>query len=171
MRAAKGLVIALALGAAGTASAQQSTSANHIKGVRADIHADFGGYGSIGAGFRIDIPLVPNGFLNNVDDEFALSLGSEIFFYDFFPDYYDGDLYLVPVAVVQWNFYIHPRWSLFPEAGLAFYVGPGNSDLRNGRQFYAAPAFSVGARYHFTARNSLLLRASTPAGFQVGITF
>ncbi len=160
----------LTLGVAAPASAQDHSS-NHIQGVRPEIHVNFGGYGSAGAGFRVDIPLAPHGFLNNVDDEFALSLGLDAFFYDFFPGYYDGGLYLTPIAVAQWNFYIHPKWSVFPEAGLAFYVGPGNSDLRNGRRYYVTPAFSVGARYHFSSRNALLLRASTPTGFQVGITF
>lgn len=164
------LAATLALGVPSLASAEDY-SQNHIHGVRADVHGNLGGYGSVGAGFRIDIPLVPNGFLDNVDDEFALSLGLDAFFYDFFPGYYDGGLYLIPIAVVQWNFYIHPKWSVFPEAGLAFYVGPGNSELRNGRRFYPTPAFSVGARYHFNTRNALLLRVSTPAGISVGITF
>lgn len=174
MRAGSGgafALLALTLAAPGLAWAGENYPDNHIHGVRPEVHANFGGYGSIGAGFRIDIPLVPNGWLNNLDDEFALSVGGEVFFYDIAKNYYDGDLYLVPVVVAQWNLYIHRKWSVFPEAGLAFYIGPGQSGLRNGRQFYATPAISFGARYHFAYRNALLLRISTPAGIQVGITF
>lgn len=146
-------------------------SANHIGDLRLDVHANFGGYGSLGAGFRLDIPLLSEGMLTNVDDELALSFGADAFFYnDFFPDRYDGGIYVIPSAVLQWNFYIGDSWSVFPEAGIAFYIGDGN-DLRRDASVYAAPAFGLGARYHFNDRNALLLRIATPTGFQIGITF
>jgi hypothetical protein len=158
------------LGLPGTALAGDSPPPNGIHAVRFDVHGDFGGYGSLGAGFRVDIPIVRGGFINGVDDELALSPGLDVFFSHFYYDYYHGAPYFIPSIVVQWNFYLGSHWSVFPEVGLAFYVGDDHY-LRRGVPFYPVPDFGVGARYHFSARNALLLRISTPTGFQVGITF
>ena len=164
------LAAGLALGST-SALADDDVTANHINGVRLDVHANFGGYGSLGAGFRVEVPLLKNGMLNEVDDELALSVGADAFFYsDFFPDRYNGGVYVIPSAVLQWNFYIGESWSVFPEAGIAFYVGDSRY-LRRETSFYAAPAFGLGFRYHFNDRNALLVRVATPTGFQVGVTF
>lgn len=157
-----------------TAQAQDrlaaSNSSNHIGGARFDVHANLGGYGSFGAGFRVDLPLLREGFIQNTDDEFALSIGADGFFVSFYDDYYDGGPYVIPSIVAQWNFYIGDQWSVFPEAGLSIWIGDSDY-LRRGRGFYAAPNFALGARYHFTQRNAVLVRLGTPTGFQLGLTF
>lgn len=145
-------------------------SSNHIGGVRPEVHADIGGYASLGAGFRLDVPIVPNGFLDAADDELAISAGMDVFFTNFYRSYYDGAPYLIPQVVLQWNFYTKNDWSFFPEAGVAFYIG-NERDLPRGLPVYAAVAAGFGARYHFSTRNALLLRISTPTGLQVGLTF
>ena len=166
-------ILTLGLLVASTAAAADDTgySENRINDIRLDIHASFGGYGSLGAGFRLDIPLIGDGVLDNVDDELALSFGADAFFYNgIFPDRYSGGIYVVPSVVVQWNFYFGKSWSVFPEAGIAFYVGDGQQ-MRRDSSFYAAPAFGLGFRYHFSARNALLVRVATPTGIQIGVTF
>ena len=55
-----------------------------------------------------------------------------------------------------------------PTARSSSYVGVSDNW---GRANYIAPAGGIGARYHFNGRNSLLMRASWPAGLQVGMTF
>lgn len=158
----------------GLASAQDtqpaSNSSNHIAGARFDVHADLGGYGSFGAGFRVDVPILREGFIQNTDDELAISLGLDGYFVSFYHDYYDGGPYLIPSVVLQWNFYVGNDWSLFPEAGLSLWVGDSDY-LRHGNGLYAAPNLGFGARYHFSRRNALLARISTPTGLQLGITF
>jgi hypothetical protein len=164
------LPIACALSVPPVATAASPTSANHIDGVRLDVHADVGGYASLGAGFRVDIPLVGSGLIVGVDDELALSPGLDMFFLNIYRNYYDGAPYAIPNCVLQWNFYLGPVWSLFPEAGVAFYVGDGQS-LPRGLPLYAALDVGLGARYHFSRRNALLARLSTPSGLQLGVTF
>lgn len=167
------LVLATLLGP-GAALAQSpqpsSNASNHIGGARVDVHANLGGYGSFGAGFRVDIPLLREGFIQNTDDELALSVGLDGYFVNFYRDYYDGGAYLIPSVLAQWNFYIGDQWSVFPEAGLSLWVGDADY-LRRGRGFYAAPNFGIGARYHFSQRNAVLVRINTPTGFQLGLTF
>jgi hypothetical protein len=79
---------------------------------------------------------------------------------------------LAGVFAVQWNFYLDPEWSLFPELGLALIFsdhdrgrGDDDADLR------LRPLIAVGGRYHWSRRNALVLRLSWPFGVQVGITF
>ena len=146
------------------------TSPNHINKVRFDVHADLGGYASVGAGFRADIGILPNGLLAKADDELAISLGADVFFANLYQDYYDGGPYIAPVAVAQWSFFLGPDWSIFPEAGISFYVGDPDF-LPRGLPVYATLALGFGARYHFSSRNALLLRVSRPAGLQIGVTF
>jgi hypothetical protein len=145
-------------------------SVHHIRDVRLDAHADFGGYGSLGAGFRVDIPIVRNGLIAGTDDELAISPGADLFFQDFYHGYYDGGPYVIPTVALQWNFYVSSHWSVFPEAGIAFYVGDRDY-MRHDNTVYAAGHFGLGARYHFNDTNALLLRVSNPTGFQVGLTF
>lgn len=142
---------------------------NQIDGVRFDVHGNFNSYGALGAGIRADIPIVANGFINGVNDELAISPGVEVFFFNTWNDF-GGRPYVMPLAMLQWNFYIGDEWSVFPELGVALFVGDEDY-LPGGNAIYATVASGVGARYHFSTRNALLLRASWPAGLQFGVTF
>ena len=145
---------------------------NQIVGVRGEAHGSVSQFGVFGAGARAEFAVVPDGFIGgDVHDELALSLGGDLFFAELTPGYYDSGLYVVPIAALQWNFYLGDEWSIFPEAGLAFHIDP-DDDGWNGRSaIYATPDVGFGARYHFASRNALLLRASSPGGVQVGLTF
>ena len=156
----------------GQASAQDDY---RIRGVRPEVHFSLGGHGDLGAGFRVDIPIVPEGFLRNKRDDFALSPGMDIQFYDLDhdPDR-DGDdddgdrVLLIPQLAAQWNIYFpHAGWSIFPEAGVAIVIGDwdGNDNV------HADPLAAFGARKHFNSRTALLLRAGWPTGFQIGVAF
>jgi hypothetical protein len=175
---------ALALPLVAPAPAAADQGAYRIRGVRPEVHLGLGGHGDLGAGFRIDIPIVPEGFLHNGRDDFALSPGMDIQFFDFDDDHddlpgprpgrdrdrdRDGDgVLIIPQLAAQWNFYF-PRhaWSIFPEAGLAIVIGDwdGHDDV------HVDPLFAFGARKHFSGRTALVLRAGWPCGFQVGIAF
>lgn len=165
------LTLGIALVAPWAASAAEVESGDHIHGVRFDVHGVFGGYGSLGAGLRVDIPILPDGIIEEADDELALSPGADVFFTDFYPDYYDGGPYVIPSLVLQWNFFLGSRWSVFPEAGVALFVGDRHYLRRGVDGFYLSPDLGLGARYQFGARNALLARVSTPTGLQLGVTF
>lgn len=145
---------------------------NQIQSVRGEVHGSVSQYGVFGIGGRAEFALVPDGFIGgDVHDELALSLGAELFFAELNPGWYDGGLYVVPIAALQWNFYLGDEWSIFPELGVAFYIDPDDNGWNGHSGVYAAPDIGFGARYHFAARNALLLRASSPGGLQVGLTF
>ena len=169
------IVTILGLALAGTAAAHDGhigPDHNQIKGVRLEAHGTVSPYSVLGAGARAEFAVAPNGFIGgDVHDELALSLGADAYFAQLNPGFYDGGFYVVPIAALQWNFYLGQQWSIFPEAGLAFHVAANDTGW-NGRQpIYAQPDLGFGARLHFSDRNALLLRASSPGGLQVGLTF
>lgn len=113
---------------------------------------------------------MPNGFVEGVEDELAISPGVEIFFINYWDARYSGGPYVMPLAMLQWNFYFGDEWSVFPELGVAVYVGD-EDHLPGGNGVYASAGGAVGGRYHFNGRNALLLRLGWPAGLQAGLTF
>lgn len=136
-------------------------------GVRLDLHLDLGWYGNGGVGFRADIPIVNDGLISGVNDDLSISLGAEFMWW--YRHEYDG-FGVIPLAALQWNFYLSERWAIAPELGVAFVIGPTGW---NDRYYpnYAVPFLGVGVRYHFSPRNALLIRATFPSGLQLGITF
>jgi len=173
------LLFALACTLFSSGSAQAQDRNYRISGVRPEIHGSIGGHGDLGVGFRIDIPIVPEGFLRRGRDDFALSPGLDLQFFDFDDD--DDDLRIgrngrhdrsnvlvIPQLAAQWNIYF-PRhaWSIFPEAGLAIVIGDWNGD----DDVHVDPLFAFGARKHFTNRTALVMRVGWPSGFQLGVAF
>jgi hypothetical protein len=179
----KTLVLAIATSAAIAVPASPVDAqrrGSHASGVRFDVHLDFGWYGGLGAGFRVDVPIIPDGMIDarGVDDELVLSPGAEILFWDYYGNDHDSNVAFAPLIALQWNFYLSDDWSVFPELGVAMMFGdhwhhrhPHDPDGPNHAHVYIDPFLGGGARYHFSARNALLLRINWPAGLQVGITF
>jgi hypothetical protein len=175
-------LLALLCTLAVTASARADERSYRIRGVRPEAHLSIGGHGDIGAGFRIDIPIVPEGFIGRGRDDFALSPGLDLQFFDFGDhdcggrgpkpgrgECRDGDgVVVIPQLAAQWNFYF-PRhaWSIAPELGIAVVIGDwdGHDDVR------VQPLAAFVARKHFAGRTALVLRGGWPSGFQIGIAF
>jgi hypothetical protein len=155
--------LGLALCGAAPAAAQESVM---IDGVRPEIHVGLGWDAELGVGARVDIPIVPSGFVDDAHDEFALSPGADVFFDD-------GDgVGVAALLAAQWNFYLRPEWSVFPELGLALIFGDHDRGRRNDDDdVRLRPLFAVGGRYHWSRRNALVLRVGWPLGIQVGVTF
>jgi hypothetical protein len=163
-----------------SASARADRRGDKIQGVRPEVHLSIGGHGDIGAGFRIDIPIVPEGFIGRGRDEFALSPGLDLQFFDFDDHHCDdprpgrgrcGDadgVLVIPQLAAQWNFYF-PRhaWSIAPELGLAIVIGDWDGD----DNVHVDPLVAFVARKHFGGRTALVLRGGWPSGFQIGIAF
>jgi hypothetical protein len=154
-----GVILALLFAAPALAAAQQSIM---IDGVRPELHLGIGWGGQLGFGGRVDIPIVPLGFLSGFDDELALSPGGDVYLHT------RGDGYVSFGAVLplQWNFYVDPHWSVFPELGVALGVG-AHERGRVGLDLL----FAAGVRYHLGRRNALVLRLIWPHGVQFGFTF
>jgi len=150
---------------ASPAAAQQSIM---IDGARPELHLGIGWGAELGVGARVDIPVVPSGFISGADDEFALSPGGELYF----DDGGDGEVFVAGVFATQWNFYLDAEWSVFPELGLALVFGDhGRGRGGDDSELRLKLLVAVGGRYHWSRRNALVLRVSVPFGVQVGVTF
>ena len=173
------IVILTASSTAFAADQHAGSDHNQIQAVRGEVHGTLDTFGLFGVGGRVEFPLVSNGLVNDVNDELALSLGADLFFSPVYSGWYNnyaGGSYLILIAAVQWNFYLGDDWSVFPELGIALHASLDQNgwDNGNGRSYgwiYPALDAGVGARYHFSSRVALLLRASTPGGLQVGVVF
>jgi hypothetical protein len=174
------VLLASAIGVLAGAASPSLASAqrqNKIDTIRVDIHADLGWWWAFGTGFRLDIPLVADGFIDRVEDEFALSVGVEAAFVNWRNDRCNaygcwGDWSVWPHVVAQWNFYLNESWSIFPELGGAFgFHDCGPADDR-GVCPTGSPVIGFGARWHFAPpRVALLFRLIYPFGGQIGINF
>jgi hypothetical protein len=63
--------------------------------------------------------------------------------------------YLYVPVVMQWNFWLHQRWSVFGEPGLVF-------SHHNGDNLGLEPDLSVGGRFLLTNGVTLTLRVGYP---------
>ena len=136
--------------------------------VRLDVHADFGWYHSFGAGARVDIPVVRDGFIrsSDVSDDLSISPGLELFS-AYGP--YSG-MGLIPMVMVQWNLYFAHQFSFFLEAGIAALFAPSGWSKHYYDQVIA-PVGQLGFRWHFSDAMALLIRVGWPAGTQIGLAF
>jgi hypothetical protein len=149
-------------GVLGLVVARSSPARAQIEGVRPEVHLNLGYHADLGVGLRIDIPIVPEGLLASARDELALSPGFDLLFDD-------GDVWVgIPIAL-QWNFYVASKWSIFPELGVALLVGEHHRDRDD--DLHVDPLLAVGGRWHWNARNALVLRVGWPIGVQFGVTF
>lgn len=184
-----GATAALCTVSASRAEAQPrgSITRNGIDGVRFEVHGVVGWYHAFGAGMRVEIPLLKDGFTNKLDDEFALSFGGDVGFFPWGGSRYDGrewdrrygnwgrwygDWAFWGVVTANYNIYVGDKWSFFPELGFTISVHDcWDQDFDRDVCVTAAPVAGVGARYHFGRRAALVLRVNWPIGLQVGLAF
>lgn len=108
-----------------------------------------------GAGFRGTIELVDNGFIPTINNTVGLGFGADI----------TPDTLRIPV-VLQWNFFLSNRFSVFGEPGAAIVVYDNNRAPSAIDYF----AFFAGGRWHFSERATLTMRLGSPA-LSLGVSF
>jgi hypothetical protein len=127
-----------------------------------------------GLGFRGTFELVDPGFIKGINNTVGLGIGIDWVDYDYKHCYHDRNRrdwcdddhqnYIWIPIVMQWNFFLHDKWSVFGEPGGAIRLdGPGDD--------YIDPFIMyVGGRWHFADFASLTMRLGYPA-FSVGVSF
>jgi hypothetical protein len=114
-----------------------------------------GGGTAVGPGVRGTIILVNDGFVSTINNSVGLGVGADLVFAK------GHSALLVPV-VMQWNFFISRRWSVFGEPGGAIVLGESVKSK-------VSPVLAGGARLHFSDTFTLTLRAGYPA-LSVGLS-
>ncbi len=152
----------------------------------------YGGGSGFGLGGRVSINLTHDGFVGSINNSVAIGLGLDWLHYDAPGCFYyynrgagcyggvSADFFQFPV-VIQWNFYVAKRWSVFGEAGIYIWHGT----YGNGACYDAAgvlvpcsygdtgvgPAFWIGGRYHFNDTVALTMRLGYPDILTIGVSF
>jgi hypothetical protein len=142
-----------------------------------------GSDGGFGAGIRTSFEIVPDGFIGKINDSVAIGVGLDVVKYDHtsrgecedFTSGLNGTrictevdgsgssvYYLVP-AVMQWNFWLARRWSVFGEPG--FLLRYDNDDIG-----FSPFVLYAGGRFHFSDDVALTLRIGYPT-FSLGVSF
>jgi hypothetical protein len=158
---------------------------------------------ALGPGVRFSIPLMSPGFVKTINDSVGIGFGLDILHYNggYYGGYYgycngnpkdcpgysygyDSSFWAVGVPVVmQWNFWLTDKWSVFGEPGLtlrhAFFpdypwcqppnynpkFGPCVPDQNN--LFFT---FYAGGRYNFNDKFALTMRLGYPIDFSIGLS-
>jgi hypothetical protein len=134
--------------------------------------------GGYGVGVRFSIPIVDNGFISSINNSVAIGFGADLVHYDWC--WYGNNgcsaNYLDFPVVMQWNFFVAQRWSVFGEPGLFIFDGFFN-DCPNGNScpgrpwgFGVEPALFLGGRYHLSSSTALTMRIGFPS-FSFGFSF
>lgn len=132
----------------------------------------------LGLGMRASIPVIDNGPVSTINNNFAVTFGLDwAHFGDCAYDACDSDEFWAPVAV-QWNFFLSPVVSLFPELGIALQHSrfnwqgpvPGNCRIRginycNGDDTDTdiELVLWLGARFTLAESFALTVRLGTPS--------
>ncbi len=145
-----------------------------------------------GLGLRATIPIVKNGFISSINNSIGITFGLDWLRYSgqdvtygpcvqWVPGLngtsictqvgspYGGsaDYFYLPVAM-QWNFWLHPQFSVFGEPGLVIYDRRprdyGNSNVG------LIPMLDLGGRWHFAKPAALVFRFGYPT-FSLGVSF
>jgi hypothetical protein len=146
----------------------------------------WGGFG-FGAGLRLSIPVMQNGFIPKINNSVAITFGGDFLHYEncystiYGLGYGCAANYLYFPVALQWNFFVAQKWSVMAELGAAPYYGffDNYCDNLNQQQrlfctspshFSVTPWFNAGGRYHFNEHVALTLRIGWPT-FSVGVSF
>jgi len=135
----------------------------------------------VGLGARGTFEIVSEGFIKGINDSVGIGVGLDLIWYDgdgtgprgrcvqrisgqnggpvcveVEGSGDDDSTYLWVPVVMQWNFWLHKRWSVFGEPGVAFRLDDMD-DLG-----FSPFVFWAGGRYHISQSAALTFRAGLP---------
>jgi hypothetical protein len=139
-----------------------------------------------GVGGRLSIPVVPEGFIKSINDSIAVGVGLDYMHYSGRTQWGactrwrpgpagtsicvettgtggSANLWIVPV-VLQWNFWLTDKFSVFGEPGVAVTSHSGDG------LGFAPFVIWAGGRYHFNQTMALTVRLGYPT-FSAGLSF
>jgi hypothetical protein len=117
------------------------------------------GDGGFGPGFRGTVVVVDNGFVSSINNSIGIGFGLDWVFYGHHCHGGCGTESDVMLPVVmQWNFWLSPKWSVFGEPGVAFHFRGGPRDHFDFDPF----TFYAGGRFHFNDAVAFTLRLGAP---------
>ncbi|MFO0599640.1 MAG: hypothetical protein U0228_30315 [Myxococcaceae bacterium] len=119
------------------------------------------GYFPIGVGASFYIPIVKNGFIPKLNDEFGIDFGADFVFY--LGSAYPFSLYL-PVGV-QWKFHILEKLEAYAKIGFLAQIWFGYTT-----PFLPWPYGMVGIHYWFSKNFGLKAEVGYP-GIRAGVVF
>jgi len=145
----------------------------------------------IGAGLRATVPIVNNGFVQTINNSVGLSFGFDWLHYSSGQDATIGPCgrwipgpdntrvcvqvaglsrapanYVYLPLAMQWNFWLHRRFSAFGEPGFVIYHR--KAEYESGH-FGLAPLLQLGGRWHFSDIAALTFRFGYPT-FSLGVS-
>jgi hypothetical protein len=137
-------------------------------------YAGIGTDAGIGVGLRATIPIVKNGFIPTINNTWGIGFGGDIIYFGCGADGCPGFWTLYFPVVLQWNFYVAPRFSVFGEPGFsidyAFYGDCMIANCKAGNNFFPGFIFEVGGRYHINEHLALTARVGYPT-ITFGVSF
>ena len=146
----------------------------------------------LGLGMRATIPIMKNGFVSTINNSVGVSFGFDWLHYSgqdvvvgpcarwvagpnntlicvqvAGPGVGPANYVFLPVAM-QWNFWLHQKFSVFGEPGLVIYYRKPTYFENSGVGL--APMLDIGGRWHFARPAALTFRFGYPV-FSLGVSF
>jgi hypothetical protein len=142
---------------------------------------DYAGYGindvGIGLGIRASIPFLKNGFIPTINNTAAIGFGFDYMYFGCSVAEPCGVSALYFPVVLQWNFYVAQRFSVFGEPGFSFNYAFYSATACGGKctgavpnDFFPGFVFEVGGRYHINEHFALTGRIGFP-DISFGVSF
>jgi len=137
-----------------------------------------------GPGFRGTVVIVDQGFIAKINNSVGIGFGLDMLLGG--DDHchggrnrhcHDHDSQFVLPVVMQWNFWLHRKWSVFGEPGFAMILGDHDHDHDfdydddDDDLDFDPFVFHAGGRFHFTDTITLTMRLGFPAQFSIGVSF
>jgi len=141
----------------------------------------------IGPGFRGTVTVVDNGFIGKINNSVGIGFGLD--WLAFGDEHCHGNTHdndpnndhchdpsqLVFPVVMQWNFWLHRKWSVFGEPGLALVYNSDDDDDDwddDDDDLDIDPfIFYMGGRFHFSDNVTLTMRLGFPVTLSIGVSF
>lgn len=150
-------------------SADQSRK--HMISLMAIIPEWYDGVFGVGGGLRYSLPIIANGFIPKLNDEFGLEFGADLYLA---PNYLSDSVVGIAGAVgARYAFHLTPKIETYARVSFGiqwrnYTSGIGNSRWQGFNLFYWDAG--LGANWHFTDMWALRAEVSY-SGFRIGIGF